>query len=74
MRIAKDIGISKHTSHVNRHSFAYYMLSSGAIVGEISLAMSHSSIEITQNYINQFPSKFSDVALQRFADGWEILF
>ena len=71
-RIARDIGINKLTSHVSRHSFAYYMLSSGATVEEISHAMSHSSIEITQNYINQFPSKFADHAIERFADGWEI--
>ncbi len=70
--LAKSVGIEKLTSHVSRHSFAYYMLCSGATVEEISFALDHSSIEITQNYLKQFPSKFSYVALQRFADGWEI--
>ena len=73
MRIAKDIGISKLTSHVSRHSFVYYMLASGATVEEISHALLHSSIEQTQNYIKQFPSKFEDDDIKRFADGWEIL-
>jgi len=69
-RIAKDIGLEKLTSHVSRHSFAYYMLSSGSKIEEISHAMSHSSIEITQNYINQFPCKFADHAIERFAEGF----
>ncbi len=72
MRIAKDIGINKLTSHVSRHSFAYYMLSSGSTVEEISHALLHASIEQTQNYLKQFPSKFADDAVKRFADGWEI--
>jgi len=44
------------------------MLSSDASVEEISYAMNHSSIEITQNYLKQT----SDVAISRFADEWEI--
>ena len=71
-RIAGDIGVEKLTSHVSRHSFAYYMLSSGATVEEISHALNHSSIEQTQNYLKQFPSKYSDNAIERFGDGWEI--
>lgn len=71
-RIAGDIGVEKITSHVSRHSFAYYMLDSGATVEEISHALNHSTIEQTQNYLKQFPSKFSDVAVDRFAGGFEI--
>jgi len=71
-RIAGDIGVEKLTSHVSRHSFAYYMLSSGATVEEISHALNHSSIEQTQNYLKQFPSKYSDNAIERFGDGFEI--
>lgn len=71
-RIAKDLGIEKLTSHVSRHSFAYYMLSSGATVEEISHAMGHSSIEMTQNYLNQFPSKYSDNAIRKFEAAFEI--
>jgi len=67
-RIPGDIGITQLSSHVTRHSFAYYMLSSDASVEEISYAMNHSSIEITQNYLKQT----SDVAISRFADEWEI--
>ena len=69
-RIAKDIGIEKLSSHVSRHSFAYYMLSSGATVEEISHALLHSSIEQTQGYLKQFPSKYSDNAIKRFSDGF----
>ncbi len=71
-RIAKDIGIEKLTSHVSRHSFSYYMLSSGATVEEISHALVHSCIEQTQGYLKQFPSKFSDNAIKRFTDGFDI--
>ena len=71
-RIAKRIGIDKITSHVSRHSFAYYMLSTGATVEEISFALGHASIEITQSYIKQFPSKYSDDAIDRFGSSFSI--
>lgn len=71
-RIAKDLGIEKLTSHVSRHSFAYFMLNSGATVEEISHAMGHSSIEMTQNYLKQFPSKYSDNAIRKFEATFEI--
>lgn len=65
-RIARDLGIDKITSHVSRHSFAYYMLDTGSTVEEISYALGHASIDITQHYIRQFPSKYSDKAIRRF--------
>jgi len=71
-RIAKRIGIDKITSHVSRHSFAYYMLSTGAKVEEISFALGHSSIEVTQSYIKQFPSRYSDEAIDRFGSSFSI--
>ena len=71
-RIANRIGIDKITSHVSRHSFAYYMLDSGATVEEISFALGHASIEITQSYINQFPSRYSDEAIDRFGSCFNI--
>jgi site-specific recombinase XerD len=71
-RIAKRIGTDKITSHVSRHSFAYYMLSTGATVEEISFALGHASIEITQSYIKQFPSKYSDDAIDRFGSSFSI--
>ena len=70
--IAGDIVINQLSSHVSRHSFAYHMLCTGASVEEIFFAMNHSSNEITQNYLKQFPKQFSDVSISRFADGWEI--
>jgi site-specific recombinase XerD len=70
--IAKRIGIDKITSHVSRHSFAYYMLSSGATVEEISFALGHATIEITQSYIKQFPSRYSDEAIGRFGASFNI--
>ena len=48
------------------------MLSSGATIEEISHALLHSSIEQAQNFLKQFPSKFSDNANERFGDGFEI--
>jgi integrase len=71
-RIAKRIGIDKITSHVSRHSFAYYMLSTGATVEEISFALGHATIDITQSYIKQFPSKYSDNAIDRFGSRFNI--
>ena len=65
-RIANRIDVEKITSHVSRHSFAYYMLSTGATVEEISFALGHATIQITQSYIKQFPSRYSDVAISRF--------
>jgi integrase len=65
-RIARDLGIDKITSHVSRHSFAYYMLYTGATVEEISHALGHARIDITQHYIRQFPSRYSDKAIRRF--------
>jgi len=71
-RIAQRIGIDKITSHVSRHSFAYYMLSTGATVEEISFALGHATIEITQSYIKQFPSRYSDNAIDRFGSRFNI--
>ncbi len=71
-RIAQRIGIDKITSHVSRHSFAYYMLCTGATVEEISFALGHASIEITQSYIKQFPSRYSDEAIDRFGSSFSI--
>ena len=70
--ISKRIGVEKITSHVSRHSFAYYMLSTGATVEEISFALGHATIEITQSYIKQFPSKYSDEAIGRFGASFNI--
>jgi len=48
------------------------MLCSGASFEELSITMNHSCIEITQYYQKQLPKQFSDVAIGRFADWWEI--
>jgi integrase len=71
-RIATRIGVEKITSHVSRHSFAYYMLSTGATVEEISFALGHASIQITQAYIKQFPSRYSDEAISRFGQSFNV--
>ena len=71
-RIANRIGVEKITSHVSRHSFAYYMLSTGATVEEISFALGHATIQITQSYIKQFPSRYSDVAIERFGSSFSV--
>lgn len=71
-RIANRIGVEKITSHVSRHSFAYYMLSTKATVEEISFALGHASIQITQSYIKQFPSRYSDEAIDRFGSSFSV--
>jgi site-specific recombinase XerD len=71
-RIASRIGVNKITSHVSRHSFAYYMLYTGATVEEISFALGHSKIEVTQAYIKQFPSRYSDEAIKRFGESFNV--
>jgi hypothetical protein len=48
----------------DRYSFTYYIFSIGATVEEISHALNHSNIEQTQNYLKQFPSKYSDNTLK----------
>jgi integrase len=71
-RIATRIDVDKITSHVSRHSFAYYMLSTGASVEEISFALGHANLEITQSYIKQFPSRYSDEAISRFGASFNV--
>lgn len=71
-RIATRIDVDKITSHVSRHSFAYYMLSTGASVEEISFALGHANPEITQSYIKQFPSRYSDEAISRFGASFNV--
>jgi integrase len=71
-RIANRIGVEKITSHVSRHSFAYYMLTTGATVEEISFALGHATIQITQSYIKQFPSRYSDEAISRFGASFSV--
>jgi hypothetical protein len=44
------------------------MLSSGAMFEEISHALLHLSIEQTWSYLKQFPGKFADDAIKKFAD------
>jgi len=48
------------------------MLSTGASVEEISFALGHASIEITQSYIKQFPSRYSDEAISRFGASFNV--
>jgi len=71
-RIAGKIEVQKITSHVSRHCFAYYRLNSGATVEEISHALNYSRVKKNENYLKQFPSKYSDSAIERFGDGFEI--
>jgi hypothetical protein len=48
------------------------MLSTGATVEEISFALGHASIQITQAYIKQFPSRYSDEAISRFGQSFNV--
>ena len=63
-RRLKDIlamaGIEKHISfHISRHTFAKQWIINGGNVVSLSKLLGHSSLDITQNYINLL---VSDVA------------
>ncbi|GAC1585936.1 MAG: site-specific integrase [Ginsengibacter sp.] len=53
--ISKEVGIEKKvTTYFSRHSAATILRNSGRSISEISEALGHSSIQVTQNYLDSF--------------------
>ncbi len=70
-RVAKEVGIDKNvTSYFARHSFATVLKRSGTGVELISELLGHSSVNITESYLDSFEKehiqKETDVLTQGF--------
>jgi integrase len=64
-KIAAAAGIQEHISfHVSRHSFADYARTSGMNIYDISKALGHSDIQITQGYLKSFDETSLDSSMQ----------
>ncbi len=72
-QIAKEVGINKNvTTYFARHSFATVLKRSGAKIEMISELLGHSSVEVTENYLDSFENeqiqKETDVLTAGFKD------
>jgi integrase/recombinase XerD len=57
-QIAKEVGINKAvTSYFARHSFATVLKRSGAKIEMISELLGHSSVEVTESYLDSFENE-----------------
>lgn len=64
-RIARRAGIKKHiTMHIARHSFANIARKANANVYDVSKALGHSSIKITEGYLSNFDTESQDKTLK----------
>lgn len=64
--IVKKAKINKRiSSHVARHSFADHLRQSDASIYTISKALGHSSIKMTENYLESFDTKAVDEAVRK---------
>lgn len=69
-KLAKLAGIEKKISmHISRHSFANIARQQKANVYDISKALGHSSIKITESYLSQFDTKSQDETLNKIYHG-----
>lgn len=65
-RIAKMAGIQDNvTFHVSRHSFADYARTAGMNIYDISKALGHSDITITQAYLKSFDETSLDASMEQ---------
>jgi integrase len=55
--VAKDCKIPKIGFHEARHTFAYHARKTGFDLFQLSRALGHSSLTITQNYLNTFDNE-----------------
>lgn len=63
-KLAKMAGIQSHISfHVARHSFAHHALTKGMGVYEVSKALGHSDLKVTQDYLKSFDEDLLDKAM-----------
>lgn len=57
-QIASEVGISKNvTTYFARHSFATVLKRSGAAIEMISELLGHSSVEVTESYLDSFENE-----------------
>ncbi len=67
--LAKKAGISKKiTSHVARHTFADLARKKGMKLYDISKALGHSSLKITEQYLSNFDDDSLDDAMDKLFD------
>lgn len=65
-KIAELVNIQAHISfHVSRHSFADYARTSGMNIYDISKALGHSDITITQAYLKSFDETSLDSSMEK---------
>lgn len=65
-RIASKAGITKNVSmHVSRHSFANLARKSGADLIDVRNVLGHSSVAITEGYMDQFDTVSQDETLEQ---------
>lgn len=65
-KLAKMAGIQEDISfHVSRHSFADFARTSGMNIYDISKALGHSDIQITQAYMNSFDENSLDNSMEQ---------
>jgi site-specific recombinase XerD len=53
-RVAEALSMPDISVHTLRHSYAYWLLKSGASIRHIQLLLGHTSIATTQIYLNLF--------------------
>ena len=64
--LAKLANIDKKiTTHIARHTFADFARKKGAAVYDVSKALGHSSIKITESYLAKFDYDTQDVTLDK---------
>lgn len=65
-QLAKLAGIEESVSfHVSRHSFADYARTAGISIYDISKALGHSDITITQSYMKSFDETSLDASMEK---------
>lgn len=68
--LAKKAGIQENvTFHVARHSFADFARTSGMNIYDISKALGHTDIKITQSYLKSFDETSLDAEMERLFNG-----
>ena len=65
-KLAKEAGITKKVSmHIARHSFANIARQKNANVYDISKALGHSSLKITETYLSKFDTASQDATIRQ---------
>lgn len=68
-KLMKRTGIQKNlSSHIARHSFADYARKQGMTIYDISKALGHSSLGITERYLSDFDDSSLDDAMESLFD------